>query len=163
MLAGLRGEDETMSESEDTVVLQDHPSYDVMYIRAGAAMVVTILAPVFFLLAYSEPALTPLSVILVILIHLLVIGAPYIFGVPGRVIVSKGGAKVSHGMVTINMPADEIHHLEIRNPPWWLSVWYLFPEAQWVLLRKREGLLKWWYFPTTNAVKFIEAVKSIMR
>ncbi|MGY5874393.1 MAG: hypothetical protein RTU30_01495 [Candidatus Thorarchaeota archaeon] len=152
-----------MSDVNDQVLLKDCPPYDATYIRVGGAMVIVILGPVLFLIAYSEPVLIPLSIGLVVLIPLIVVGAPYTFGVPARVVVDKSGAKVRHGLVTIRMPAGDISQVDIQNPPWWLSIWYLFPDAQWVRIRKSRGLLKWWYFPATNAVKFIDAVKEIMR
>ncbi len=152
-----------MTNINGKIILKDSPPYDATYIRIGGVMVIVILGPVLFLIAYSEPVLIPLSLGLVILIPLIVIGAPYIFGVPARVAVDESGARVRHGLVTINMPAEDINQVEIQDPPWWLSIWYLFPDAQWVRIRKSRGLLKWWYFPTTSAVRFIDAVKAILR
>jgi len=141
---------------------EDTPPYDKSLITAATAMPVVIMTPIFLLLAYSEPELTPIALILLFLVPLVVVMFPYSFGVPARVVVTEKGIAVRHGkLLRIEIPASSLVSIELKPPPWWFNIYYLFANAQWVYVRKSTGLLKWWSIPATSAARLKVILDSL--
>ena len=143
-------------------IFDDIAPYDRSLVNVAAIMPIIIMSPVFLLLAYSEPALSGLAIILFILIPTIILTTVYGLGVPGLVVVSNTGIIVKHGLlVRVKILKDEIVSTSIESPPWWLNYYYLYANAQWVRVGKTSGYLKWWYIPTSNATKLRLAIESI--
>jgi hypothetical protein len=110
-------------------------------------------------MAYSDSELTAIALILLVLVPLIVVAIPYSFGVPAYVVVTEKGIVVRHGkLLRIRIPASSLISVELRPPPWWFNIYYLFANAQWVYVRKSTGLLKWWCIPATSGVR----LKSVL-
>lgn len=144
------------------IILEDTAPYDESLVRVSAVVPIIIIGPVFLLMAFAEPALTGLALILFILIPIVILTTVYGLGVPGRVTVSEWGIVVRHGVfVRIRVPVEDIVSLSVEPPPWWLNYYYLYANAQWLRVGKRTGILKWWYVPTTSAARLKIAIESI--
>jgi hypothetical protein len=147
---------------DSNIVFQDIAPYDHSLVNVAAIMPIIIMSPVFLLLAYSEPALSGLSLVLFILIPTTILTAVYGLGVPGRVVVSEWGIVIKHGLlVRIRIPREAVVSTTIEPPPWWLNYYYLYANAQWLRVGKTSGLLKWWYIPTTSATRLKLVIESI--
>jgi hypothetical protein len=107
--------------------------------------------------------LTAASIILIFLVPLIVLTIPYSFGVPAHVTVTEMGVVVRHGkLLRIKIPKSSIISTDLKPPPWWFNLYYLFAPAQWVHVKKRTGLLKWWFIPTTSGVKLKTTLDSLL-
>ncbi|MFX1272820.1 MAG: hypothetical protein ACFFAX_14125 [Promethearchaeota archaeon] len=143
-------------------MFEDSPPYDKSLIAVATIMPIVIMTPIFLLMAYSEPALTAAALILIVLVPLIVLTIPYGFGVPGYVSVSEARIVVRHGRVLcIRIPIGSIISTDLRPPPWWFNLYYLFAPSQWVHVRKSTGLLKWWYIPATSAARLKTILDSL--
>ena len=145
-------------------LFEDIPPYDQSLIAVATAMPIVIMSPIFLLMAYSEPALTAASLILILLVPLIVLAIPYSFGVPAHVTVSQKGVIVRHGkLLRIRIPSKSIISTDLKPPPWWFNLYYLFAPAQWVHVRKSTGLLKWWYIPATSGARLKTTLDSLFK
>ena len=157
----LKLREKKLSDKEQ-ILFEDTPSYDRTLIAVAVAMPIVIMGPVFFLLAYSEPALSQVAFMLFILVPVIILVFPFALAVPTSVMVSRSGVSVKHGLfLRIRVPSSRIISSEIKPPPWWFNLYYLYPNAQWVHIRKSHGLLKWWYIPTKSARRLVVALEEI--
>jgi len=143
-------------------IFEEKAPYDQSLVRVATIMPFVIMTPVFLLMAYSEPALSGLAIVLLFLIPAIILTTVYGLGVPGVVVVSHWGIVVKHGLlVRIRIPAKEILAITIEPPPWWLNYYYLYANAQWLRIGKASGLLKWWYIPTSRANRLKQVIESL--
>ncbi|MFX1265751.1 MAG: hypothetical protein ACFFH0_10260 [Promethearchaeota archaeon] len=144
-------------------LFEDTPPYDRSLIAVATVMPILIMSPIFLLMAYSNPALTATEAILIVLVLLVVLTIAYGLGVPAHVVVTEKGIVVGHGrLLRIRIPSTSIVSTDLRPPPWWFSLYYLFAPAEWVHVRKSSGLLKWWYIPVTLGVKLKTTLDSFL-
>jgi hypothetical protein len=145
------------------ILMEDIPPYDRSLIYVATIMPIVIMSPIFLLMGYSEPTLTAASLVLIILVPLIVLTIPYSFGVPAHVTVTEKGVVVRHGkLLRIRIPSNSIISTDLRPPPWWFNLYYLFAHAQWVHVKKSTGLLKWWYIPATSGVRLKTTLDSLV-
>jgi hypothetical protein len=143
-------------------LFEDSPPYDKSLIAVATIMPIVIMTPIFLLMAYSDPALTPVALFLTVLVPVIVILIPYGLGVPGYVTVTKSRIVIRHGrLLRIRIPISSIASTNLKPPPWWFNLYYLFAPSQWVHVRKSTGLLKWWYIPATSAVRLKTVLDSL--
>ncbi len=150
-----------MSDKEQ-ILFEDTPPYDRTLIAVAVAMPMVIMGPVFLLLAYSEPALSGVALLLFIIVPVIILVFPFTLAVPTSVLVSKSGILIKHGLfLRIRVSSGRIISSELKSPPWWFNLYYLYPTAQWVHIKKSSGLLKWWYIPTKSARRLMVALEEI--
>ena len=147
---------------KEQILFEDTPLYDRTLIAVAVVMPIVIMGPIFFLLAYSEPALSQIAFMLFILVPLIILAFPFALAVPTSVMVSRSGILIKHGLILrIRVSSSHIISSELKPPPWWFSLYYLYPNAQWVHIRKSRGLLKWWYIPTKSARRLMAVIEEI--
>jgi hypothetical protein len=146
----------------DQILFEGTAPYDRSLVQVATVMPIVIMSPVFLLIVYSEPALSWMAILLFILIPTIILTTVYGLGVPGRVTVSEWGIVVKHGLlVRVKIPHEKIVSTTLEPPPWWLSYYYLYANAQWLRVGKSTGLLKWWYIPTSSASRLKMVTDSL--
>ena len=144
-------------------LFEDTPPYDRSLIAVATIMPIMIMSPIFVLMAYTDPTLAAAAAILIVLVPLIVLTIPYGLGVPAHVIVTEKGVLIRHGrLLRIRIPGPSFISADLRPPPWWFNLYYLFAPSQWVHVRKSTGLLKWWYIPATSGVKLKNLLDSLI-
>ena len=142
---------------------EDIPPYDKALIAVASIMPIVIMTPIFLLMAFSDPTLAPAALVLIVLVPIIVIMIPYGLGVPAHVTVTESGIVIRHGrLLRIRIPISSIISLDVKPPPWWFSIYYLFSPSQWVFVKKSTGLLKWWCIPATSGTKLKTALDSLV-
>ena len=149
----------TMTDSSQDYL--DRPAYDVGFLRYVAAGSAFILTPVFLLMMLTESDFTLWIGLLWISVPVIVFLVPYLLVIPAVVSLTVDRVEVRHGVWTLKIPYSVIEYCEIvPAPPSWVNNHYMFPNAQWVHVRKDKGLFKSWYIPATSATSLTLAIRK---
>ncbi|MHA2423861.1 MAG: hypothetical protein ACXAEF_03680 [Candidatus Thorarchaeota archaeon] len=139
----------------------DSPEYDVHFLKYAAGGSVFILSPVFIIMMLTEVSYALWIGLAWIMIPITVFLIPYLLVVPAIVTTTKSSLLARHGKRTLKFPYSIIEYFEIvETPPTWVNNHYMFPNAQWIHIRKNKGLFKSWYIPATSATKLMLALRE---
>ena len=139
----------------------DSPQYDVGFLRYTAAGALFILSPVFVMLMITEVAYVFWIALAWLMVPLCIFLVPYLLVVPAYITTTDSVLIARHGKWTLKFPYSNIEYSEIiEHPPTWVNNHYMFPNAQWVHIRKNKGIVKSWYIPATSATKLTLAIRE---
>jgi hypothetical protein len=94
-------------------------------------------------------------------VPIIIIITPPLLIVPAIITVTGDRVTIKHGLRTIRIRHSDITFYDIVSyPPSWVNNQYMFPNVQWLMIRKKSGLYKSWYIPTTNATQLMLAIQS---
>ncbi|MHA1906767.1 MAG: hypothetical protein ACW98Y_05710 [Candidatus Thorarchaeota archaeon] len=139
----------------------DSPTHDVHFLRYVAAGSLFILSPVFIILMLTEISFALWIGLAWIMIPVIIFLVPYVLVVPAIITTTDSTLLARHGKRTLKFPFSIMEYCEIiEAPPSWVNNHYLFPNAQWVHIRKSKGFFKSWYIPATSATKLTLAIRE---